>query len=424
MKRIAVSNKHSEASGAKMDDLGVFIHGERVGSLSRQNDGATLFSRAGCERKDQVVSLDWAIDEDVLSPRGSLHPVFEQYLPEGHLRQHIEEAFHQILKVKDDLTLLRIVGSSLIGRLRFAESADALRDVPPVNIKEDILAGGGPDILATMLERYAQYSGVAGVQPKILVRNEGAVANKVSVSGATHIAKTFDAAEYPGLAMNEWVCLNAASRAGLIVPDAEVSADGSWIIVTRFDLNEETGRYAAFEDMCSLAGVGTKYKYIGSYEQLAKVVSKFSSSPKQDLSEFFKSVVLTCAVRNGDAHRKNFGIMYSSAVTARLAPQFDIICTDVYPRLDSRTALRINGSDRWPSAKKLKRFGVDSCWLSPSEAEDIIASVCDAVSESRDLLNDPRMPVEVAEQMENAFEAGLASLCETTTRRMRMGRKN
>lgn len=420
MKLIAVSNKHSEASGANMDDLGVFIHGERVGSLSRQNDGATLFSRAGCERQDQVVSLDWASDEDVLSPRGSLHPVFEQYLPEGHLRQHIEDAFHQILKVKDDLTLLRIVGSSLIGRLRFAESADALRAVPSVNLKEEILAGGGPDILAKMLERYAQYSGVAGVQPKILVRNEGAVANKVAVSGATHIAKTFDASEYPGLAMNEWVCLNAASRAGLNVPDAEVSADGSWLIVTRFDLDEQTGRYAAFEDMCSLAGVETKKKYIGSYEQLAKVVSKFSSLPKQDLSEFFKSVVLTCAVRNGDAHRKNFGVMYSSAGTARLAPQFDIICTDVYPRLDSRIALRIDGSDKWPSAKKLKRFGVDSCWLSPSEAEDIIASVCDAVSESRELLNDARMPVEVAEQMENAFEAGLASLCETTTRRMRM----
>lgn len=74
-----------------MNALGVFIEGKRVGSLSRREDGVTTFSRE--TGSEHVVSLAWPTHEGVVSPRGSLHPVFEQYLPEGQLRQHIEEAF-------------------------------------------------------------------------------------------------------------------------------------------------------------------------------------------------------------------------------------------------------------------------------------------------------------------------------------------
>ncbi len=46
-------------------------------------------------------------------------------------------------------------------------------------------------------------------------------------------------------------------------------------------------------------------------------------------------IAVTCALRNGDAHKKNLGMLYERRDDARLAPAFDLICTEVYPELES-----------------------------------------------------------------------------------------
>ena len=35
-------------------------------------------------------------------------------------------------------------------------------------------------------------------------------------------------------------------------------------------------------------------------------------------------------VRNGDAHLKNFGVLYRSCNEKRLAPMFDVVTTSIY----------------------------------------------------------------------------------------------
>ena len=68
-------------------------------------------------------------------------------------------------------------------------------------------------------------------------------------------------------------------------------------------------------------------------------------------------IALNCALRNGDAHLKNFGIVYDNVLgEARLAPVYDLVTTSVYLPKDS-LALTLNGSTRWPRAKELRKLG-------------------------------------------------------------------
>lgn len=65
-------------------------------------------------------------------------------------------------------------------------------------------------MFAHLLERFATYSGISGMQPKVLVR-EIPLPEKVTQQGATHIVKSFDPREFPELAANELICVLAAS---------------------------------------------------------------------------------------------------------------------------------------------------------------------------------------------------------------------
>jgi hypothetical protein len=62
------------------------------------------------------------------------------------------------------------------------------------------------------------------------------------------------------------------------------------------------------------------------------------------MEKLFMLIALNCALRNGDAHLKNFGIVYDDVQgEARLAPVYDLVTTSVYLPKDS-LALTLNGS--------------------------------------------------------------------------------
>jgi serine/threonine-protein kinase HipA len=77
----------------------------------------------------------------------------------------------------------------------------------------------------------------------------------------------------------------------------------------------------------------------------------------EDLEKLFMPIVLNCALRNGDAHLKNFGIVDDDVQgEARLAPVYDLVTTPVYLPTDS-LALTLHGSIRGPTAKELRKRG-------------------------------------------------------------------
>ena len=324
---------------------------------------------------------------------GQLHPVFEMNLPEGRLREAICLRFAKAVEDFDDLTMLGIVGASTIGRLRYATRA--LGDISSAqsicDLTEVMSYSGSEDLLAYLLEKYATNSGVAGVQPKVLVQDnskaslsEGAKA-RLTVRDTTHILKTWEN-EYPQLAANEFFCMQAAARAGLTVPEIELSRNGKFLAVNRFDLDRNTGRYLGFEDFCVLCGYPSAGKYKDSYERLAKGLGRFlcGDALVQAQHDFFKMMVLNCMVRNGDAHLKNFGILYDHPAIANrtLAPAFDIITSKVYLPRDSM-ALTLNGTKLWPDKQVLSDFGHLSCQLQHTTISHIMEEVAEAVTDTR-----------------------------------------
>ncbi|MFY9645619.1 MAG: HipA domain-containing protein [Terriglobales bacterium] len=242
------------------------------------------------------------------------------------------------------------------------------------------------------MEKFAAFSGISGVQPKVLVRDENASLTltnaqpRISPScrGATHIVKFWQPNEFPQLAANEHFCLKVAERCGLDVPRYRLAEDGMALVVDRFDLRPD-GTYRGFEDFCVLNARRTDEKYRGSYESsVMKRFQQFANSPAvlADTERLFTLIALNCALRNGDAHLKNFGIVYDDVLgEGRLAPVYDLVTTSIYLPKDS-LSLTLNGTTQWPDNKALRRFGETRMTGTPARIRAILERISDALSET------------------------------------------
>jgi serine/threonine-protein kinase HipA len=197
--------------------------------------------------------------------------------------------------------------------------------------------------------------------------------------------KLWEPNEYPQLAANEHFCLTAATRCGLDVPRYRLAEDGMALVIDRFDLRAD-GTYRGFEDFCALNARRTDEKYRGSYESsIIKRFQQFASSQSvnEDLEKLFTLIALNCALRNGDAHLKNFGIVYDNVLgESRLAPVYDLVTTPVYLAKDTM-ALTLNGTTRWPSAKELRKLGETRLGSPPSRIKQILERIDEAISSTK-----------------------------------------
>ena len=94
---------------------------------------------------------------------------------------------------------------------------------------------------------------------------------------------------------------------------------------------------------------------------------------------FFKLLVINYSIKNGDAHLKNFGLLYSSVKDIRLAPAYDVVCTTAYISHDI-PALLMLGSKKWWDSKYLVRFGMQACDLTQKEVAVAVQECIDAMS--------------------------------------------
>jgi serine/threonine-protein kinase HipA len=356
----------------------VFVASRRVGTLGRSDvdDDTVLFGYAADCPDADAVSLTMPVVRDHYESMTSVHPVFEMNLPEGALRERLRLAFAKAVPQLDDLTLLAIVGRSQIGRLRYAVPNAKLIDVPEQNIRELLAYEGTEDLFKDLVQRYAEYSGISGVQPKVLLRAQGTRLPRATYRSATHIVKSFDRREYPDLAANEYFCMQAARHAGIPTPHVELSANRQMLIVDRFDLRPD-GSFLGCEDFCVLNALRSHGRYQGSYEQVALRIRQFVSPEyqQQALMQLFAMIALSCAIENGDAHLKNFAVIYESATSVvRLAPAYDIVSTTPYERRDV-LALTLGDSKEFPDRKRLRQFGRTACGLSEARVLQVLDAV-------------------------------------------------
>jgi serine/threonine-protein kinase HipA len=156
------------------------------------------------------------------------------------------------------------------------------------------------------------------------------------------------------------------------------------LVIDRFDLRPD-GTYRGFEDFAVLNARRTDEKYRGSYEtSIMKRFQQFANSPQglADTEKLFTLIALNCALRNGDAHLKNFGMVYDDVLgQARLAPVYDLITTSVYLPKDS-LALTLNGTTQWPDSKALRRLGETRMHGTPAKVREIFEHISDAMTQT------------------------------------------
>ncbi|MCB6184909.1 type II toxin-antitoxin system HipA family toxin [Leeia sp. TBRC 13508] len=333
-----------------------------------------------------AVSLTMPVGSKSYPYPNGLHPIFQMNLPEGRLKESIERRVRKLTPDYDELSLLEITGPSQIGRLRYGSHLDHPA-FQTQSIAEILTYDGAEDLFQDLLNRFAEQSGISGVQPKVLIRDDayfsGDGRKSLTMKSATHIVKSWDANEFPELAANEYFCLQVAKKAGLPIPEVALSDNGKLLVVTRFDLSPE-GAYLGFEDFCVLTGLPTQDKYSLSYERVAKGIRQFVSPThrSQALAQFFTALLVNCAVQNGDAHLKNFGILYADPFSSTyLAPIYDVVSTSPYLPRDV-IALTLDGRKSYPSAKVLSKFAQQACGIAPRTAKQLMEKVADAVSDT------------------------------------------
>ncbi len=367
-----------------MADVDLYINNRVAGRVAQTAD-KYLFSY----HQDAVEALSLTMPlriESYSSP--VLHPIFQMNLPEGVLRQAIERATAKRYG-SDDLTMLAILGSNQIGRLAYTlagqqlpEPKDELPDL------KSLLRSNDASLFEQLLNRFATRSGVAGVQPKVLLGmtedNVTGIQSQVSLPLQSYIVKSWGS-EYPELGCNEYVCLTFARYAGLQLPEYYLSDNAKLLISKRFDL-DKNGVSLGFEDFCVLQGKGTKEKYDASLESCANTIRQYVSPmcQPQALYDFFKTTLVNVFVRNGDAHLKNSGVIYRNLekyslgeipeTERKLAPVFDIVSTVPYIRNDTM-ALSLTGSKRWPKWKVLQKFAKQHCALKNSMIDQAVDEV-------------------------------------------------
>jgi serine/threonine-protein kinase HipA len=325
-----------------------------------------------------------------------LPPIFEMNLPEGVLRERLRLAFAKATGTFDEFDLLGIVGRSQVGRIRYTGQSEQLeQEVPFQSVDEILTQRRGSDLVRYLIDKATRRL-------------------SQSCRGATHIVKFWEQNEYPQLAANEFFCLKVAEKCALEVPQFRLAEEAMALVIDRFDLRPD-GTYRGFEDFCVLNARRTDEKYRGSYEtSIMKRFGEFANSPRlgEDLARLFTLIVINCTLRNGDAHLKNFGIVYDDVEgEARLAPVYDLVTTSVYLPRDSM-ALTLNGTTRWASAKELHRLGETRMGSTPARVREILERVrgatADTSRELRAYVKDHREFEEIGNRMLHEWEQGIA----------------
>ena len=338
------------------DSLHVKVDDVVVGGLVFEN-GEYIFSYQTQEKTD-FISLTMPVRTKDYS-HINLHPIFEMHLPEGYLLSIIKKHFSKITKT-DDFGLLQLMSPSIVGRVSY-ESHKNMSD--SLLTLDELLHSKDEKLFDELVERFALSSALSGVQPKIIAR----VQNKATLKLDQYIVKSWGE-DYKELSLNEYYCMKVVQYAGVPTPEFYLSDDEKLFIMKRFDILE-SGEHLGFEDMCVLQAKQREDKYSGSYEQVAKTIQTFVSgkNKKTSLINFYKMIVINNLLKNGDAHLKNFGLIYSDIDNISLAPAYDVISTTVYIKNDV-PALHLLGSKKWWERKFLLRFGIESCLLSNKEA--------------------------------------------------------
>ncbi|GAB2708990.1 type II toxin-antitoxin system HipA family toxin [Nocardia thraciensis] len=371
---------------------GVWLGDKRVGVIHQRGDYSRFaFSEEYREDADRAV-LGLVFEDEKLSKTHAsalrLPPWFSNLLPEGRIREWVAD--DRGVSVDREMELLAHVGHDLPGAVR----------VMPFDVSPGEAEWNNPEqnLPATSIARSGDNPGwrmsLAGVQLKFSVlADQDRLTLPAFGEHGDWIVKLPDR-QFADLPRNEFSMMSLASAAGIEVPDIRLvhrdlisglpdnvwPGDEVWAYaIRRFDRSSHR-ELIHIEDLAQVRNVYPRDKYTGNLETVAGQI--YRRRDLNSLLEFVRRLVFNILIDNGDAHLKNWSLVYHDPRRPTLSPAYDIVSTGVY-RIGGEPedlGLKLFGSKRFDlvttdSFRRLQeKFGVTDADLA-LEAENTVTKV-------------------------------------------------
>jgi serine/threonine-protein kinase HipA len=305
----------------------------------------SLITHPKFPRADKLMAEPWVRNQ-------RLPPTLSNLLPEGALRELIAQG----LKVHTDneFHIFSYLGGDLPGALvaEPVEPEDVPDSVPGTHGKTRVV-----NLQSTSFEN--RFS-LAGVQMKFSMKEIDGRYNlsKGGVPG-DWIVKT-PSTIHKDVPVNEYTAMTLAALAGIDIPEIKLVELSHLENLPPINLPDETLAFAIkrFDrdndsriHMEDFAQVLVKYpheKYnSASYEQVGRIIYEYAGDGLADVQQFARRLLVNILLANGDAHLKNWSLLYSDQITPRLSPAYDIVTTSVYIENEKQYALNMAKTKDW-----------------------------------------------------------------------------
>ena len=328
----------------------------------------SVITRPDFPKSDPLLAQDWVKNH-------KLHPILSNLLPEGSLRELIAQGLKA--HVDHEFKLLGALGHDLPGAL-IATPISA--DQVPASLKQRLrLSSNQPfEIIDEERIQNDKFS-LAGVQIKFSMR-ENSGRFTLGFIGASKpelgdwIIKT-PSVKHPNVPLNEYTAMKLAEAVGIEIPEVRLVEMSQLDNLLPVNLPEEQFAYAIkrFDrekmqspksepqnselkriHMEDFAQVLVKYPYqkydSANYEQIGRVIRQFSAEPNADLQQFARRLLVNILLANGDAHLKNWSLIYRDQKNPRLSPAYDILTTSLYIKDERQLSLNLAKNKDWYQA--------------------------------------------------------------------------
>ena len=357
----------SVENGDEVAVLHLTLHGRLVGYLAGFGSGRnvlgfadefasdpgrptfSLITHPDFPRAKEILSEPWARNQ-------RLHPALSNLLPEGSLRELIAQGLK--VHVDNEFYLFSYLGEDLPGAL-------VATPMEPDDIPDSVLArflATGRKAKAVKFRKGARANrfSLAGVQMKLSMKEkEGRYdLSKGDVLG-DWIVKT-PSTKHKNVPLNEYTAMSLAAMAGIDIPEIKLVELNKLDNLPPINLPDEKLAFAIkrFDrqgneriHMEDFAQILVKYphdKYdSANYEQIGRVIYQYSGDGLADAQQLARRLLVNILLANGDAHLKNWSVLYEDRITPRLSPAYDIVTTSVYIEDEQKFALNLGKTKEW-----------------------------------------------------------------------------
>jgi serine/threonine-protein kinase HipA len=370
-----------------LNALAVNMHGRRIGVINRISGDRYIFSFEQDYIEDAnrpTLSLSFkgqggGLVVPTRAVAARLPVFFSNLLPEGHLREYL--AARAGVKQHREFFLLAVLGADLPGALTVAPMEQPLQSSGE--------HAADFDTHEHLPETALRFS-LAGVQLKFsaVMEASGGLTIPAEGIGGSWIVK-LPSSRFPSVPENEYTMMALARAVGIEVPQTKlidigtilglpadaVAMEGKALAVQRFDRGEK-GKAIHMEDFAQVFGLYPQDKYHHrSYANIASVLR--AETGEADTYEFFRRLVFSVLIGNGDMHLKNWSLLYPDGRKPALSPAYDFVATFPYIPNDG-LALTFGGSRSLAGidAEQVRRFA-DSARLPVSPLWKLVIDVAD-----------------------------------------------